>query len=165
MIDPFKNIEAETNKRDDQHLSDVFSRFKDYAVEINASMNWIAHPKSGVSRVAKTSNGEILVPCNQYMLSGGAAWDNGMDGIYSIQRPNTLVDITDNAVAFHNLKQRQQELTCDRGVVTDITFDVKTRRYHFNGNNPFGLPTISKPIETLPNTGEELNSFEKGAPF
>ena len=159
LIDPFKNIEAETGKRDDQHLNNVFSRFKDYAVEINASMNWIAHPKSGVSRIVKKGNDEVLVPCNQYMLSGGAAWDNGMDGIYSIQRPDALVDITSSRTAFHNLKQRMQELVADRGVVDDIDFNIKTRRYSFGGNCPLDKTTVSK-IESLPNTGNELNNFE-----
>ena len=145
LIDPFKNIEAETSKREDQHLNNVFSRFKDWAVEINASMNWIAHPKSGVSRVVKKGNEEVLVPCNQYMLAGGAAWDNGMDGIYSIQRPNALYDITDNRVTFHNLKQRMQDLVADRGMVQDITFDIKKRRYYFDGYSPLGLDQPSLP--------------------
>lgn len=145
LIDPFKNIEAETNKREDQHLNNVFSRFKEWSIEINASMNWIAHPKSGVSRIAKKGNDEILVPCNQYMLAGGAAWDNAMDGIYSIQRPETLEDITSPVVHFHNLKQRMQELVCERGTVKEISFHIKTRRYYFDGycplNNKEEFPT------------------------
>lgn len=160
LIDPFKNIEADSSRREDQHLNNVFSRFKDYAIEINASMNWIAHPKSGVSRIVNRKGVDILVPCNQYMLAGGAAWDNGMDGIYSIQRPNTLIDITDNAVTFHNLKQRMQELTCERGIVENITFDIKTRRYLFDGFCPLGMSKIESKLETLPTTGKELTNFE-----
>jgi len=138
LIDPFKNIEPETNKRDDQHLNDVFSRFKEWAIKINASMNWIAHPKSGVSRIVKKGNEEILVPCNQYMLSGGAAWDNGMDAIYSIQRPNSIHEITSPEVIFHNLKQRMQDLVAERGSVQEIQFDKKKRRYIFDGYSPLG---------------------------
>jgi hypothetical protein len=163
LIDPFKNIEAEPNKRDDQHLNGVFSRFKDYAVEINASMNWIAHPKSGVSRIVKKGNDEVLVPCNQYMLSGGAAWDNSMDGIFSIQRPDALNDITSSRATFHNLKQRMQELVAERGIVENINFNIKTRRYSFDGSCPLDKKTK---VESLPSTGNELSSFEKeSAPF
>lgn len=139
LIDPYKNIEAEHNLRDDKHLHQVFSTFKDLSIETNSVMNWIAHPKSGVSRISSRKGEDILVPCNQYMLSGGAAWDNSMDGIYSIQRPNALNDISSPDVAFHNLKQRMQDLVANRGVVNDIVFDVKTRRYLFNGYDPLKL--------------------------
>ena len=128
LVDPFKNIEPERNIRDDKHLHEVFSRFKDLAVETNTVMNWIAHPRSGVQRV---ENGE-LKPCNQYMLAGGAAWDNSMDGIYSIQRPDILTDITSPRVAFYNLKQRMQDLVAERGIVDNIIFDIKKRRYYFD---------------------------------
>ena len=132
LIDPFKNIEPEPNKRDDQHLHQVFKRFKEFSIETNSSMNWVAHPKSGVTRV--DNNGD-LNPCNQYMLSGGAAWDNSMDGIYSIQRPNPFDEYDSNLTTFHNLKQRMQELVCQRGKVQDIRFDIKTRRYLFDGSD------------------------------
>ena len=145
LIDPFKNIEPEVMKRDDQHLNEVFARMKETAIERNCSMNWIAHPKSGVSRVANKNGEDILVPCNQYMLSGGAAWDNSMDAIYSIQRPNALNDITDPWVRFHNLKQKMQDLVADRGVVDDIYFDVKTRRYIFSDYSP--LSNYNQPIK------------------
>ena len=154
LIDPFKNIEPEPNKRDDQHLHQVFKRFKEFAIETNSVMNWVAHPKSGVTRV--DNNGD-LNPCNQYMLSGGAAWDNSMDGIYSIQRPSPFDEFDGNLVTFHNLKQRMQELVCQRGKVENIKFDIKTRRYIFNGNDPL---SSSVPIEKFP---EVESNFEHAA--
>ncbi len=160
LIDPFKNIEAEHNVRDDKHLHDVFSKFKDFAVQSNTVMNWIAHPKSGVSRVVKQQGNEVLVPCNQYMLAGGAAWDNSMDGIYSIQRPDALIDPTISTVAFHNLKQRMQHLTSERGVVTDINFNVKTRRYLFNDIDVLSNNTEPQPIKSFDKLPEVENNFE-----
>lgn len=148
FIDPFKNIEAAPTKREDQHLNNVFSRMKENAIEKNISMNWIAHPKSGINRV---NHEGVLIPCNQYMLAGGAAWDNGMDGIYSIQRPNALNDINSPDVAFHNLKQKKQDLVCERGTVDNIEFDIKTRRYIFNG------------VDILNRGGNYNNSFPEGA--
>jgi hypothetical protein len=129
-------------------------------------MNWIAHPKSGVSRVANKNGEDVLVPCNQYMLSGGAAWDNGMDGIYSIQRPNSLIDITDPSVRFHNLKQRMQDLVAERGMIDDIIFDIKNRRYIFSDYSPLDSNKPLKKVERFPQaennfdeqTGEILNT-------
>ncbi len=163
LIDPFKNIEPEHNVRDDKHLHDVFSKFKDFATETNIVMNWIAHPKSGVNRVTQRNGQDILVPCNQYMLAGGAAWDNSMDGIYSVQRPDSLQDVKSTRVAFHNLKQRMQELVADRGTVDDIDFEIKTRRYLFNGHSPLGFNkamTEDKFNKEFPEFDSE-NSFEK----
>lgn len=136
LLDPYKNIKAEIGKRDDQHLSDVFAQIQEASIETNSVFNWIAHPKSGVSRVHETESGTEIAPCTQYMLSGGAAWDNSMDGIYTPLRPYTVNDLTDNRVRFYNLKQRMQELTAQRGCVEDITFDIKKRRYIFNYRDP-----------------------------
>ena len=128
LIDPFKNLEKETTKREDQHLHDVFAEFKDFAIRTDTSMNWIAHPKSNVQRVSHEGK---LNPCNQYMLAGGAAWDNSMDGIYSVLRPDALDNIESPRVTFFNLKQRMSELVAKRGEVEDIEFDIKTRKYQF----------------------------------
>lgn len=167
LIDPFKNIEAEHNVRDDKHLHDVFAKFKDFAVETNTVMNWIAHPKSNVNRTIKQNGKEILVPCNQYMLSGGAAWDNSMDGIYSIFRPNINVDIKDTSVTFWNLKQRMQELVAQRGSVDFIDFDIKERRYYFNGTCP-AFNSVQAVKESFPvdNNLEKFESeYTSDAPF
>lgn len=136
LLDPYKNITAEMGKRDDQHLSDVFSQISEASIATNSVFNWIAHPKSGMTRTVDVDGGLQVAPCNQSMLSGGAAWDNSMDGIYTPLRPFTTEDLTDNRVRFYNLKQRMQDLTAQRGVVDDITFDIKTRRYLFNHRDP-----------------------------
>ena len=157
LIDPYKNIDSSDISREDKFLHKVFDDFKDLAVRTNSVMNWIAHPKSGVQRIVTTKDGDKLAVCNQYMLSGGAAWDNSMDGIYSIQRPFELEDINDSRVHFHNLKQRKQELTCSRGVVEDIDFNIKTRRYIFNLNDPLGY-SVPTQLERFP---EVESNFER----
>lgn len=161
LIDPFKNIEMDGNVRDDIFLHKAFAKFQDLAVTTNASMNWIAHPKSNVSRIVKKGNEEVLQVCNQYMLSGGAAWDNSMDGIYSWHRPNLLVDPSDSAVEFHNLKERDQLLVAEKGVVKDISFNMKTRRYLFDGYDPLDDNPKQKDENKFPTTGNETDSFEK----
>ena len=136
LIDPFKNIEQNIKVRDDIFLEQLFARFKDLAVKNNIVMNWIAHPKANVTRI---QDGQLM-PCDQYMLNGGAAWNNSMDGIYSIFRWNTLEDPKDTGVWFLNLKQRKQALVAERGTVKNIEFDYKTYRYLFNGKDVVGTP-------------------------
>jgi hypothetical protein len=130
LIDPFKNVEQDIRVRDDIYLEQLFATFKDLALHVNGVMNWIAHPKANVARL--NSDGGIN-PCDQYMLNGGAAWNNSMDGIYSVLRPNINTDPKDASVNFLNLKQRKQDLTTPRGVVTNIEFDLKRHRYLFGG--------------------------------
>ena len=136
LLDPYKNIKAEIGKRDDQHLSDVFAQISEASIATNSVFNWIAHPRSGVTRTIEVDGVLQVAPCNQSMLSGGAAWDNSMDGIYTPLRPYTTEDLTDNRVRFYNLKQRMQDLTAQRGHVDGITYDVKKRRYIFENRDP-----------------------------
>ena len=164
LLDPYKNIKAEIGKRDDQHLSDVFARVKDSCIATNSVFNWIAHPKSNVTRVRMKDDKPQIAVCNQYMLSGGAAWDNSMDGIYTPLRPYTIDDISDNRVEFHNLKQRMQELTAQRGCVEGITFDVSKRRYLFDGHDPLSLITISNGEIMYNHKTNESNVFTNEIP-
>lgn len=133
LIDPFKNLEHDMKLRDDIYLDRLFDRFKDMAVRTNSVMNWIAHPKANVQRIRKVNKVEVLMPCDQYMLNGGSAWDNNMDGIYSVFRFDLLNNIKSPKVNFLNLKQRKQELTTERGVCTGIEFNIKKRRFFFKG--------------------------------
>lgn len=131
LIDPFKNVTMDEGGRDDQKLDKLFSRFKDLAIRTNAVMDWIAHPKANI----EIEKDGVRVPCDQYKLLGGAAWNNGMDGIYTTFRPNILSDIRDPSAEFHNLKQRKQELTTERGIYPHIVYNIKTSRYLFNGRD------------------------------
>ncbi len=140
LFDPYKNVEQDPNVRDDIHLHRTFAKFTDLTLETNTVMNWIAHPRSGVTRVDK--NDKLMV-CNQYMISGGAAWDDSMDGIFSYHRPNVLEDLNDPWVQWFNLKQRKQELVARRGMVDEIYFDIKKRRYYFSNYDPIDQKMIN----------------------
>jgi hypothetical protein len=139
LIDPFKNVHQVINMRDDIYLDRLFDTFKDLAIRTNTVMNWIAHPKSNIERVRIKDGNRIRMPCDQHMLAGGAAWENNMDGIYSIFRPNLLENIRDKSVTFFNLKQRRQELTVLRGAVEGIQFEPSQRRYYFDGHDPLNF--------------------------
>lgn len=149
FIDPFKNIKQESNKRDDIWLEEIFSEANDFSVIKNISFNWVAHPKANIQRIKVVNGQEVLKPCDQWMINGGAAWNNSMDGIYSIFRPEALTDVKDPTVYFINLKQRQQELVAERGTLTDIKFDLKTRRYLFTESDPMDL-LIRNETQELP---------------
>jgi hypothetical protein len=137
LIDPWKNVRQDINKRDDIWLEEVFAETKDFAIKTNTSWNWIAHPKANVEKYRKSQSGmSEIMPVTQDKLNGGAAWDNSMDGIYSIFRYNLHLNINSRDVMFKNLKQRKQELVGERGDVEGIVFDAAKRRYIFSGNDP-----------------------------
>jgi len=133
LIDPFKNVRYDMEVRSDIMLDRIFDEFKQLTLDTNTSMNFIAHPRS-VSE-PKNSDGSYKI-VTQWMLLGGAAWNNGMDGIFSINRPNKHVDSNDPGVHFYNLKQRKQQLVARTGVIEDIMFNWKTNRYYFGGVCP-----------------------------
>jgi hypothetical protein len=134
LVDPFKNLDHnESEGRFDLYLDRVFSDTKEFSLETDTSMNWIAHPKAQVD--PKNQDGTFKV-CTQYMLSGGAAWNNSMDGIYSIYRPYKHDKATDPRVTFLNLKQRKQQLVGRVGKYDKIEFLFETNRYYFDGFCP-----------------------------
>lgn len=144
LIDPFKNINHDDNGRFDLYLDNVFTEFKEFAIETDTTMNFIAHPKN--QDEPKNSDGSYKI-CTQFMLAGGAAWNNGMDGIYSIYRPYRHKDPTDPRTFFFNLKQRKQQLVGRVGVYKNIEFDINTNRYYFNEYCPIDgsfKPSIEK---------------------
>jgi len=134
LIDPFKNISQDSNERIDRFLEESFADCKQLSLDMDVSFNIIAHPKANVETVDKDGNRAI---CDQYKLSGGAAWNNSMDGIYSILRPNKHRDPKDRTTNFLNLKQRKQHLVAVSGTCGNIRKDIQTSRYIINGFDPF----------------------------
>lgn len=145
LIDPFKSLVLPGEDRTDFMMNDVFITAKNFALDTNTCFNFIAHPKS-MSDV-KEKDGKYKV-VNQFMVAGGAAWDNNMDGQFSIYRPERHINPSDPKVHFHNLKQRQAEIVgTRRGSYDFIRFDEKTKRYFFNGTCPLDG---SRPPEKFP---------------
>jgi hypothetical protein len=139
LIDPWKslNLSAQDSKRSDWLLDDLFIENKEFAVKTNSVMDYIAHPKSLTDvRDGKGQDAPFKV-VTQFMIAGGAAWDNNMDAQYSIYRPERHLNARDPRVEFHNLKQRNnEEVGAQRGVYKGITFDRLQRRYFFKGICP-----------------------------
>jgi len=136
LLDPWKNIGVNGSEgayTKDDILHRVFSNIKEVATYENISFNIVAHPKSVQN--AKNADGSYKVVTPQD-LAGGAAWNNSMDGIYSLYRPDEHTNPNDPGVWFFNLKQRMQDLTAERGVFKDIEWHKPTHRYYFAGVCP-----------------------------
>lgn len=176
LIDPFKNISQDSNERIDRFLEESFAECKQLSLDMDVSFNIIAHPKANVETVDK--NGDRAI-CDQYKLSGGAAWNNSMDGIYSILRPNKHRDPKDRTTFFLNLKQRKQHLVAVSGTCEKIIKDIPSSRYIINGVDPFKskepikfekpyqLPLAPNNFEKPLNrkTDEDIFNTDEEAPF
>jgi hypothetical protein len=142
LIDPFMNLDLdESGMRTDLYLARIFRDFRKFALKTNSCVNVVAHPKSQ-DEVKNPKTGAYKV-CTQFMLSGGAAWNNNFDGIYSIYRPwghKDPKEVKDgempSEVWFYRLKQRKQQLVGRLGVAKGIHFDFETNRYYFDGVCP-----------------------------
>lgn len=142
LVDPFKNIKHENDGgRFDLYLEDLFAVAKEFSLDTNSSFNFIAHPRNDDP---KNPDGSFKV-CTQYMLSGGSAWNNSMDGIFSVYRPFKHKNTTDPRVVFFNLKQRKQQLVGRVGMYDKIEFDWASNRYYFDGYCPID-GTFKEPL-------------------
>ncbi len=161
LIDPAKSIKLEKGERD-QIMNDMFIEGKQFSLETNSSLHWIAHPKSMADvRVSKKEDSAYKV-VNQYMIAGGAAWDNNMDAQYSIYRPERHLNPSDPKVHFINLKQRKAELVgVQRGSYELIKFDFLKKRYYFNGVCPLDASIDHKSKKDDKNF---VNLFDSGEP-
>jgi hypothetical protein len=138
LIDPYKSIELEDDAREDKALNRFFKSCKKFVSSTGSVLDFIAHPKSQSDvRTGKDKDSPFKI-VTQFMVSGGAAWDNNMDAQYSVYRPERHINPTDPRVHFHNLKQRNgEEVLAKRGVYEKIKFNTQTRRYYFDGHCPF----------------------------
>jgi hypothetical protein len=136
--DPFKNLVLDDLGRDDRTLEKTFSDFEEFAMNEHVFMNFVAHPRA-MTDVKERPKGNAPAPykvCTQFFLLGGSAWDNSMDGIFSIYRQNAHLDPQDPWVTFITLKQRKQQLTHRKGEYDKIEFDFWTNRFYFGGVCP-----------------------------
>jgi hypothetical protein len=150
VIDPFKNIQFEANGTMDNVLHRIFDDFKECSIMSNSSINIIAHPKS--DNEPKKQDGSYKV-CTQFNLLGGAAWNNSMDGIFSLHRPYAHQDPNDPTTWLYHLKQRKKHLVGETGVYKHIEYVPRTNRYHFAGKCPIDgsfKPPIQRDSQGMP---------------
>jgi hypothetical protein len=120
IADPFTNVVKEsTSHTYDIFLNSVFGGFKKMSLETNSYKD-----DDGVYKV-----------CDQFMIAGGAAWNNNMDYICTPHRPFMHLNYHPS-VEFYAHKIRRQQLVGKPGVVGNIAFNWKTNRYYFDGVCP-----------------------------
>lgn len=151
IIDPFKNLQYDITGTMDTVLHKIFDELKEIAILTNSTINIIAHPKS--NNEPKNPNGRFKV-ITQFNLLGGSAWDNSMDGIFSLDRPYMNLNPNDPSCVLYHLKQRKKLLVGRTGCSKDIEFDWRTNRYYFKEVCPIDG-----------STKEAINRDKKGNPI
>jgi hypothetical protein len=160
-IDPWNNL-LHDFVREDSYLSNQFSKVKRFAVKNNVVFNIVAHPKS-----VNIEEGKPYPICKPYHLSGGAMWNNKMDMILSMHRPNYHSDIADPSCELHSVKIRNRKLNGYPGTC-DMSFSPKTNRYYISSQNPLDEKPEPKQIDIYGFKPDQngLNNFQKDeAPF
>lgn len=133
LIDPHRSVKFDAGVPMDQMLNDYFFQLKEMALQTDTFIDLIAHPKAQSDVKVSNKEDAAYKVVTQWMVAGGAAWDNAMDSQYSTFRPERHLDPKDPKVHFYNLKQRKAELTMAyRGVCKNIIFDFLSKRYYFN---------------------------------
>jgi len=165
VIDPFNQLEnsGSYNRRDDQYIGDILSKFSRFAKDNNVYFIIIAHPKGGFK---KLPDGNYECP-DVYDLSGGAIWNAKIDNILMYHRPFYQTNKNDTTCEFRSQKIKKQMLNGIPGNVT-LDYDRNTGRFFDNGYSPFQEQTIKKPSALEPPvdfTQPIKESDEGGLPF
>jgi hypothetical protein len=126
LIDPWKSVKQNMDKRSDLWLEDALMEFKTFSLETNSIMNYIVHPKSLRDYKDETGNFRVITP---FDLNGGAAWYNSMDVIISMRR-------LDDRTEWYSQKIRKQHIVGILGEYESITFEMDNYRFYFGGHDP-----------------------------
>jgi VirE N-terminal domain/DnaB-like helicase C terminal domain len=131
LLDPFNQLDIDFSIRDDQFLSKFLKERKNFAKKYNIHYVITSHPKT-MQRDKNTGEYPVV---NLYDIAGGAMWNNKIDNLLSVHRPNRMKDPKDTSVEIHTLKIKKQKLV---GIPGICSFDYKriTNRYYQDGINP-----------------------------
>lgn len=150
IIDPYNQLDNDMSKsggRDDVYLSHFLTNCKRFAIEHDIYFWIITHPKGGLQK-----NGQNYECPNVYDLAGGAMWNNKMDNILAVHRPNYYTDKEDTKVLFVSQKIKKQKLNGIPGS-TLLTFDRYTNRFYQEGDyNP--LEPVKEPEKQVINPNQ-----------
>lgn len=136
LKDPWNKIYHDfKGMREDQYLALELTREASFAKRFDAAL-LVAHPVGGKIEIetranAPTPKGEYRVP-NPYNISGGSMWQNMIDNITCIHRPNKLLNPVDVTVEWHQQKVRKKKLVGREGKREMIFKPSKARYYEEN---------------------------------
>lgn len=130
VIDPFNQLDDlfSGTSRDDQILSIMLKEMKRFALMNNLSYNVIAHPKNVMpDKDGKRPDVEV------WHLAGGAMWNNKMDNILTVERPEWWQNKKSawTRIKTHKIKRRRTGGTAGE----EIDFDYLPRRSSFSIRN------------------------------
>ena len=127
LLDPWKSVKQVMDMRSDLWLEDVLMSFKEFAIETDTLMNYVVHPKALQQYRDADGNFRVITP---FDLNGGAAWFNSMDMIVSLRRLESNTE-------WYTWKARKQHISGKMGSFYNISFDMNTYRFLFNGKDYF----------------------------
>jgi twinkle protein len=123
--DPWNKIHHEMNgMRDDQYLASEIRKEKLFAGGYKACW-YVIHP----NKPSKTKNGAVLPP-DQYDLSQGAMWNNGLDNIICVFRPERGVDARSPRVDILFQKIKKKGVVGQEGKL-EVDFIPSRHRYEY----------------------------------
>ncbi len=136
IIDPYNTIEHKmrSGEREDLYISRFMSDLKRLAVELNISVNLVAHqvtPKKN-----ENDEGRYHKPMLNN-IKGGGTFSDKTDNSLFVWRPNRALDFKDSEVIFGSQKIKKQKLVGIPQDIDNIDFNVRMNRYLFNGISPF----------------------------
>lgn len=124
LIDPWNQLDHIIDSREDLYLSNALKSIKKFALLNDVSYNIIAHPKT----LSPNKDGEYP-EIEVWHIAGGVMWNNKMDCIVSVGRPNWKTAPTSGLTHIKTHKVKRIRTGGSRG---ECYFDyvAKESRYY-----------------------------------
>jgi twinkle protein len=129
LIDPWNQLDHIIDNREDLYLSKALKDIKKFATVNNVSYNIIAHPRT----IAPNKDGE-LPEIQVWHIAGGIMWNNKVDQILSVERPDWYRDKSSGLtrVKSHKVKRRRTGGSLNE---TDFDYMIRQSRYCETGSD------------------------------
>lgn len=136
IIDPYNVVEhkIKAGEREDLYISRFMAQLKRFAVDYDLSVNLVAHQNT--PKKNENDGGRFFKPFLTNIKGGGTFADKA-DNVLIVWRPNRAINFRDTEVIIESQKIKKQRLVGVPQPVTNITFDIRSNRYLFNGVTPF----------------------------
>jgi len=155
VFDPYNKMMHDNMSRDDIYIAQLISKFKDFSIRNQVEFNVVAHPKT----IGLLKDGTRPRPTAR-SVSGGIIWEQAVDCVVVIDRPNFENDRSDPTVDFHVDKMKNQKLMGRPGMAR-FTFDIHKNRYYDEyGSNPIEKQ-VAQSMNSFPITSQDAaEAFE-----
>ena len=134
IIDPYNTVQHKMNRgeREDLYISRFMSELKRFAVDNNISIHLVAHQVTP----QKNDDGRYPKP-DVNRIKGGGTFADKADNVLFVWRPDRAIDFSSKKVIFGSQKIKKQKLVGYPQDIENISFDIRSSRYSFNGRTPF----------------------------